>query len=92
MNILRALLSPALSLSLSLSLSHVNIQMHIPFSGKDYAMNLEIKKKTVCPDCLHPHRPGKFCHVFAKGRTDLGALDEEGTPSSIYSISSCYTS
>lgn len=38
--------------------------------SKEYAMNMAIKQKTVCPECNHPHRWGKFCHVFAEGFDD----------------------
>ena len=48
------------------------------YLGKSYAINMEVKKKNVCPECLHPHRQGKFCHVFAMGRTDIGAMAEDG--------------
>ena len=55
-----------------------NILSLFLYLGKDYAINMEVKKKTVCPECLHPHRQGKFCHVFAMGRTDIGAMGEDG--------------
>ena len=34
--------------------------------GKEFAINMEIKKKTWCPSCFHPHVKKTFCHVFVE--------------------------
>ena len=45
--------------------------------GKEYAINMVVKLKTCCPECFHPHRPKKFCHVFCQGAGDDLGDDED---------------
>ena len=49
--------------------------------SKEYAMNMDIKQKTTCPECNHPHRWGKFCHIFAEGFVDAMEDMEDGDDS-----------